>query len=112
MSSNYSQKGDLITITAATGGVTNDAIARLDEIAGVYVDSATGGDLVPVAVEGVFTVTKAAAAGTAISVGEKIYATTGATATPATGASNLPLGVAVETAATGDTTCVVKLCTF
>jgi len=112
MSNKYSQKGDVITITAATGGATKDTIYRGDEIAGVYVESATGGALVPIALEGVFTVTKAAAAGTALSIGEKVYATTGLAATPVTGASNLPLGIAVEAAATGATTAVVKLATF
>jgi len=112
MTDKYTQKGDVITITAATGGVANNGIHRMDEIAGVAVEAATGGALVGIAVEGVFTVTKAAAGGTAISVGEKVYATTGSTATPATGANNLPLGVGVAAAATGDTTCSIKLATF
>jgi len=109
---NYTGKEDVITVTAATGGVTGGAIWRGDEVAGVYVQSATGGDLVGVAVEGGATVTKAAGATTAFAVGQKAYATTGATATPVTGANNLPLGFAVEAAATGATAVKIKLCTF
>lgn len=112
MTSVYVQKGDVLTIPAATGGVVKDTIYRGEEAAGVYLESATGGDLVPVAMEGVLTVTKAAGGGLDFAVLEKVYATTGATATPATGANNLPLGLAFEAAATGATTVAVKLGVF
>jgi predicted RecA/RadA family phage recombinase len=112
MTDKFVQQGDVITITAATGGVTQGAIYRGDESAGVYVESATGGDLVGVALEGVFTLTKAAGGGLNLAIGEKAYATTGLAVTPATGANNLPIGIAVAAAATGDTTAAIKLDRF
>lgn len=105
----YVQTGDVITVTAATGGAAKKGIYVGTDRAGVYQGSATGGALVAVALEGVHEVAKAAGAGTAITVLGKVYSTATGAATPATGVGNVPLGVAVAVAATGDTTCKVKL---
>jgi len=108
------QEGSVIGVTAG-GTVTAGAIARLvgaaAAVAGVYVSSGSSGQTVQVALEGVFTVAKAAGAGEAWAVGDKIYANS----TPAgtkTATSNPALGVCVAAAATGATTGVVKLCSF
>jgi predicted RecA/RadA family phage recombinase len=110
------QDGDVIGVSA-TGGCTAGTIAALNEIAGVYLDTyaaASTNTNVPVALEGVFSVTKKAGANLDFAVGEKVYAlsTGGAykAVMTATGGT-LPLGIAVEAAVTGATTVKVKLCT-
>jgi len=102
----YIQTGDVITVTAATGGAAKGGIFVGTDRAGVYQGSATGGALVAVALEDVHEVPKTAGAGTAITVLDKVYSTATGSATPTGGT---PLGVAVAAAATGDTTCKVKL---
>jgi len=109
---NYLGKGDVITVDAGAGGVVGGTVWRGTDVTGVYVQTAASGEKVGVQVEGEVNVSKAAAAGTAFTVGQLAYATTGLTATPATGANNLPLGYAISTAATGDTAVKVKLATF
>lgn len=112
------QDGRVIGVSA-TAGCTAGAIWVGDGIAGVFLDTYTAASTntnVPVALEGVFTVTKKAH-GDAWAVGEKIYAhTTGTTITAVAAATGgaLPLGIAVKPlpSATGSTSGTVKLCTF
>jgi predicted RecA/RadA family phage recombinase len=110
MTTKYRGKGDVIQITAATGGAAVNELYVGDSCAGVYVGSATGGALVPVALEGEFTVTKAT--GVAMAVLDLVYSTATGDATSATGANNVPLGISTAAAATGATTAQVKLDRF
>ena len=110
MTTRYTGKGDVIQITAATGGAAVNALYVGDSCAGVYVESATGGALVPVALEGVFTVNKAA--GVAMAVLDLVYSTATGNDTSATGAGNVPLGISTAVAATGASTVDVKLDRF
>lgn len=113
MAYRYIQAGDVANITAATGGVTEGALWVGNDVAGVYLNSAAAGVVVPVALEGVFSIPKKAAAASAggqISVGDFVYATSsGAMVSLAT--SNKKLGVALTAnTTTGSTTAVlVKL---
>lgn len=110
------QDGDVIGVTA-TAGCTAGAIWNGDGIAGVFLDTyaaASTNTNVPVALEGVFSVTKKAHAD-GWAIGEKIYSlTTGGVnkAVAAATGSAIPLGIAVAVAATSATTGTVKLCTF
>ena len=112
MSTNYTGEGDVIDYTTV-GDITKGAIVPLTECAGVALDSGTTGAVIPVALEGVFTVTKKAAATLDFAVGEYVQSLTtgGVVKAVATGGSE-SLGVAVAAAATGDTTVSVKLCRF
>lgn len=109
MATNLSQYGDVINYTT-TGDITKGAIVPLAQCAGVALDSGTTGAVIPVALEGVFTVTKKAGATLDFAVGEYAYTLTtgGAEVAVATGGSEV-LGIAIVAAATGATTVTVKL---
>lgn len=109
MSTNLSQYGDVIDYTTS-GDITKGAIVPLNECAGVALDSGTTGAVIPVALEGVFSVTKKAGATLDFAVGEKVQTLTtgGVEKAVATGGSE-PLGIAVAAAVTGATTVLVKL---
>lgn len=110
------QDGRVIGVSA-TAGCTAGAIWLGDGIAGVFLDTyaaASTNTNVPVALEGVFSVTKKAHAD-GWAVGEKVYAlATGGVnkAVAAATGSALPLGIAVEVVATSATSGKVKLATF
>lgn len=115
MATNYLGVGDVIEVTAGAGGVTKDTIYKGTNRGGVHLATAASGVSTPVALEGIFTVTKKAAATLDFAVGEKVYIlTTGGVnkAVPVTGGSTISLGFAVEAAATGATTVKVKLAGF
>ncbi len=116
MTATFVRDGMVIPVSA-TAGCTKGNIWTGTNTAGVYMatySAASTNTAVPVALEGVFTVTKKAHA-TAWTAGRKIYANTTGGAVVAVGAAtgtNVPLGIAVEAAATGATTGKVRLCTF
>jgi predicted RecA/RadA family phage recombinase len=110
MATNYNQDGDVINYTAGAA-ITKGAIVKMTEVCGVAIAAATGsGAVIPVAVEGVWTVTKKAGATLDFAVGEMAYSLTtgGVEKAVATGAT-VPIGYAVEAAVTGATTVKVKL---
>jgi len=109
MATNYTQEGDVISFTAA-GNITKNAIVPLTECAGVALNTVTTGGICQVALEGVFTVPKKAAATLDFAVGEYVQTLTtgGVEKAVATGGSET-LGIAVEAAVTGATTVKVKL---
>lgn len=112
MTTKQVQKGDVIDYTAG-GAIAVGAVVELKHCLGVALKAAAAsGDVIPVAVEGVFTVPKVSAA--VFAVGEKLIWDTSAgafddsAATPATG--DITGGaVAVVAGANAETTCVVKL---
>jgi len=112
MATNYVQVGDVIDYTT-TGNITKDAIVPLNQCAGVALDTGTTGAVIPVALEGVFTVAEKAAATLDFAVGEYAYSLTtgGAEVAVATGGTEA-IGIAVEAAVTGATTVKVKLDRF
>jgi len=109
MATNLSQYGDVINYTAP-GNITKGAIVPLTECAGVALNTVTTGGICQVALEGVFSVTKKAAATLDFAVGEyaQTLTTGGVEKAVATGGSET-LGIAVEAAVTGATTVLVKL---
>lgn len=110
MATNQSGKGDVINITAATGGVTSGAIWEGTDCAGVYLLSATGGAVVPVAVEGIWTVTKVGAtSGAAFTQGDTVYSVTTGGVNKAKNAGTIILGKATAAATTTATTVDVKI---
>lgn len=115
MTYRYIADGCVARITAA-GAVTEGGIYVGADVAGVYLNSGVTGDVVPVGLEGVFSIPKKATSttnGGAISVFDKVYVTSsGAMVSLAT--SNKALGIALEAnTTTGSTTAIkVKLAQF
>lgn len=111
MTDKFVQEGNVIDVTAG-GDITQGTIAVLESCAGVYTKSGVSGDVIPVALTGVFSLTKIAGASEGLAVGRKVYTTaTGRVTTVATG-TRKPLGFAAAAAATGATTCRVRLHAF
>jgi len=116
MTTKYVQAGDVVNFTTA-GAVASGAVVKMANTLGVALASASGsGVVIPVAIEGVFTVPKVSAA--VFAVGEKLIwdvsANGGAgefddsAATPATG-DVTGAAIAMVAGANLETTCVVKL---
>lgn len=109
MARNFIQPGDTLDVVA-TAAVTSGTPIAVGALAGVPLTSGAIGATVAVRVEGVFSVPKVA--GTAFTVGQRVNFRPSAGAfTLATAATGDLLGaaVAVAAAASGDTTCQVRL---
>lgn len=109
MSTNKVSDGLTVNYTAPTGGIAGGAIVLGTNRAGVALNSVTGGAVVPLAVSGVYTVTKSAGAGEAMTFMDKVFAkvTGGVNVASATG--TVPLGHATVAAVTGATSATVLL---
>ena len=112
MTTTYVQEGRVVNFTTA-GAVAAGAVVKMLHTLGVALKSAAGsGEVIPVAIEGVFTVPKVSAA--VFAVGEKLIWDVSATAfddsaaTPATG-DVTGAAIAMVAGANTETTCVVKL---
>jgi len=111
--SNWVSCGDAINVTAATGGVTAGDVHIGTDIAGVYLDSATGGATVQVALSGVYAVSKVTATGGAdFTQLDKVYAVATGGSNEAKNAGTIPLGHSVAAATTTGTTVTVRLGAF
>lgn len=107
------QEGDVLNYTT-TGAITKDTLIKIGDTFGVPLSTATGsGVVIPVALEGTFTVGKIAAASTSLAVGQLVYArATGSVFKVLGVATGNAMGTAFATAATGATTAIVKLFGF
>lgn len=107
MTTTLRANGDILPYTA-TGAVTKGDLKTLNgDLVGVALETGVTGDTIPLALRGVFLVTRTAAA-TLTAQGAKAYATsTGAIV--ATTTSNVFAGHLYEAAATGDTTALLNL---
>jgi predicted RecA/RadA family phage recombinase len=104
---NYIQPGNIITVTAPTGGVTSGAGLLVGNLFGIATADATAGADVEIATTGVFDLPKAANA--TFTEGQRISwnLATAQTVTPASGM--IPIGIATESAANGTTTARIRL---
>jgi predicted RecA/RadA family phage recombinase len=104
------QDGAVLNYTTA-GAVTKDTLIKIGDTFGVPLATAAGsGEVIPVALEGVFTLSKIAAASTALVAGGLVYArATGSVFKVLAVATGNAMGTAFAAAATGATTGVVKL---
>lgn len=105
--------GDRIKVTLS-GTVSAGAVYVGDSLAGIYLQSGVSGDVVPVALEGVFTVTTTAAGAASkfTAVLDKVYATSSGKASNTAGT---PLGHTIEASAStsgGGESIKVRLGTF
>lgn len=106
MTTTLVQNGDTLSYTC-TGNVTKGALLTFTAMVGVALDTGVTGDIINVALRGVFTVTRTAAS-TLTAVGANAYATsTGAVV--ATTTSNVFCGKLFAAAATADTTAQVAI---
>lgn len=105
--------GEGLTVNyTATGNVTSGDIILGTNRCGIATITGTTGAVIPLLLEGAFSVTKAAASGEAMTFLDQVYAkaTGGSNVASATG--TVPLGYAAAAAATGATTVNVILGTF
>ncbi len=104
---NYIQPGNIITVTAPTGGVTSGAGLLVGNLFGIATaDAVAGADLEMVTV-GVFDLPKAETAVFAAGDPVSWNATNAQTVAPASGM--IPVGIAVTPAANGETTARIRL---
>lgn len=106
MTTTLKHDGDVWPYTA-TGAVTVGALKTVGACVGVALESGVTGDQIPLAMRGVFLVTRTAAA-TLIAQGATAYATA-AGAIVATTTGNVFAGKLAAAAATGDTTAKLAL---
>lgn len=112
MTSKYVQEGNVLSYTCA-GTIAVGAVVELKHNIGVALKAGVSGDVIPVAIEGCFTVPKVSAA--VWVVGEKLIWDTSAgafddsAATPATGDITGAV-MAMAAGLNAETTAVVKLC--
>ncbi len=112
MTTKYVQEGNVVNSTAG-GAVASGAVVELKHTLGVALKAAAAsGDVIPVGIEGCFTVPKVS--GAVWVVGEKLIWDTSAgafddsAATPATG-DITGAAIAMAAGSNGETTAVVKL---
>jgi len=106
------QDGDQLNYTT-TGAVTNGQLILVGDSVGVARTAATGsGAKISLGLVGVYSgLAKKAAASTNFAVGERVYymTTGGVVKATAVAAAGQFLGIGWAAAATGDTTCTVRL---
>ena len=103
---NFIQSGNVITLTAPTGGVASGEGFLVGSLFGVAAYSAAEGAEVEASLVGVYELPKASGA---ITVGAKAYFDTTAKNVTTTATGNKLIGAAVGAAATGDATVRVRL---
>lgn len=102
MASNLVSDGHTIQVTTPTGGYTSGQLVELVDMVGISFDAYAAGAAATLLVDGVFTLTKAAAADSGFSQGDSVYLTsTGLVNATATG--DQYVGKAWAAAATGAT---------
>jgi predicted RecA/RadA family phage recombinase len=102
---NYVQPGNVLELTAPSGGVVSGAAVQIGQMVGIATTSAAQAAKFNLAVTGVFTVVKAT--GETWGEGELVYFD--GTEFTTTGTSNLLVGVAVAAAGSADTSGVLRL---
>lgn len=99
---NYRQRGQVLTVTAPTGGVASGDVVAINKLLGVAVEDAAAGAAVEVEVEGVFAV--AVRAADDIAVGASLYWNASGSEFTTTASGNLKAGYATAAAGPGVTT--------
>ena len=94
-----------------TGDVSDGALLIIGDTPGVALTSGATGDVIAVAIEGVFSLSKKAAAGTNWAQGGEVYYVTngGVNRLAGVAGATAQVGTGWTAAATGDTTGTVKL---
>lgn len=111
MATNLSQDGNIINYTC-TGNNTAGTLYEIGSTLGVALKTGTTGDVIPIAIEGVYSgLTKVAEASSAIAVGAPVYYRVTGSAVKLTGLATggTYAGVGFAAAVTGATTATIKL---
>ncbi len=103
---NFVQEGEVVTLTAPTGGVSSGDGIVVGNLFGVCTYDAAEATKVEVALIGVWQLPKASGQ---LNEGAKVSWDNSAHNVCAPGAGKYPIGVAVKAAGTSDATCVVRL---
>ncbi len=107
MATNFIQDGDILTLTAPTGGVVKGTAIKINALLVVPLDTVAQTLPFQAAIVGVWTLAKAT--GQTWSEGSILYWANGTTNFTTTATANERAGVAVAAAASGDTTGKVRL---
>lgn len=107
MSKNFIQDGDILDLTAPSGGVVGGSTYKIGSIIAVALASVAEGLPFAGATEGCYTLAKAT--GAAWAQGDLLYWDDSGKAFTKTSSGNTKAGVAIAAAASGDTTGKVKL---
>lgn len=106
MSTNYLQKGDIVELTAPSGGVTSGAPVLVGALLVVPVADAAVGEKFSGQAVGVFEIAKATGA---VTEGAKLYWSNSNSNVTTTASGNTLVGVAVAAALSADATIAVRL---
>jgi predicted RecA/RadA family phage recombinase len=104
---NFIQRGDMITVTAPTGGVTSGQGLLVGNLFGVAATTAAEGDSVEMATVGVYELPKLASA--VIAAGARIAWDDTAKQVVLPGTGMVPIGIATVAAGNGVVTARVRL---
>jgi len=104
---NFIQRGDMITVTAPTGGVTSGQGLLVGNLFGVAATTAAEGDSVEMATVGVYELPKLASA--VIATGARIAWDDTAKQVVLPGTGMVPIGIATVAAGNGAVTARVRL---
>jgi predicted RecA/RadA family phage recombinase len=108
MAKNFVQDGNVVTLTAPTGGVVAGGVMIAGSLIGVSTYDAPQATDVEVALTGVYELPKAT--GTAINLGAQVWWSTGSARVEASSAAGRwPIGAATKAAGSSDTTVRVRL---
>lgn len=108
MAQNYIMSGDVLDYTAS-GNITSGQGILIGTRLGIALKGGVSGNVIPVRMEGVFSLAKATGAGTGWAQGAIVYWDDTAKKITGVSTSNTPIGIGATVAATGDTTGQVKL---
>ena len=104
---NFIQRGDMITVTAPTGGVTSGQGVLVGNLFGIAATTAAEGESVEIATVGVYELRKLVSA--VITAGVRVAWDDTAKQVNTPGAGRFPIGVATEAGGNGITTVSVRL---
>lgn len=104
---NFIQRGDMITVTTPTGGVTSGQGVVVGNLFGVAATTAAEGDSIEIATVGVFELPKLVSA--VIAAGARVAWDDTAKQIVLPGTGMLPIGIAVLAAGNGATIARVRL---
>lgn len=104
---NYIQEGDIIGVTAPSGGIVSGEGLIVGSLFGVALHASTEGEAVEVATKGVYQLPKATAA--VVAVGTRVAWDNTAKNINLPGAGRFLVGIATEAAGNGITSVAVRL---
>lgn len=108
MATNFKYQGDKLTVLSP-GTVTSGQGVLIGLLFGVALHGAASGELLTLAVEGVWHMPKATGGGTGLTAGAVVYWDNTNKRVTATATGNKPVGLVELAAGTSDTTVPVKL---